>query len=375
MLTESARSVVKALTEGGPATRPMLASRLGLSKPTLSETVRLLQGHELVVTKGESRGATGRSAQVYGLGPRAGHVLGLDIGHTQVRATAAGLDRTTLSEQRYTFPEPGQADLDAAVAAAVSSLREAMADVPPDAGPLRAAIISVPVTVRPDRPTELTDAHLSSLRGAVPSHVQLRFENNANCSTVAEKNHGVAAGHDAFVYLQAGVRIGMGIFANNRLLRGAAGGAGEIGHLTYPWTESESPRPTELEQYLGSDALLRRARDSWPRAAAPPPENATDLLARARNGEQPALDVVRHHAIDLGRLVASIVAMLDPGLIVMGGGVGQNPELLPQVRETVAQLSWPTTIATSTLGQQATLLGAVDLAIADGLDQLFDAEQ
>jgi predicted NBD/HSP70 family sugar kinase len=83
-----------------------------------------------------------------------------------------------------------------------------------------------------------------------------------------------------------------------------------------------------------------------------------------------ARQVVAEQANDVGRLAATLVAVLDPGLIVLGGGVGQNPLLRAGVQETVRRLTWETEIAVSVLGPRATALGAAQIAAEIGLQTI-----
>jgi predicted NBD/HSP70 family sugar kinase len=76
--------------------------------------------------------------------------------------------------------------------------------------------------------------------------------------------------------------------------------------------------------------------------------------------------VVDRHAADVGRLAAAVAAVLDPGLIVLGGGTGAYPQLLPGVRAELARLSWPTEVVSSMVGDSGTVAGASRLAVAHG---------
>jgi predicted NBD/HSP70 family sugar kinase len=69
-----------------------------------------------------------------------------------------------------------------------------------------------------------------------------------------------------------------------------------------------------------------------------------------------------------------VVAVLDPGLIVLGGGIGANPQLLPGVRAELARLSWPTEVVSSVLGNSGTVLGATRLAVARGIQNVTGEE-
>jgi DNA-binding transcriptional ArsR family regulator len=99
-LTESSRAVLRLLAAQGPITRPKLGAILELSKPTMSAAVSELSKAGLVTSFGSHKGATGRTAKIYGLGPAAGYVIGIDVGEAQVRAVAhsPGGDRGTHSQ-------------------------------------------------------------------------------------------------------------------------------------------------------------------------------------------------------------------------------------------------------------------------------------
>ncbi|MEU3093224.1 ROK family protein, partial [Streptomyces massasporeus] len=83
--------------------------------------------------------------------------------------------------------------------------------------------------------------------------------------------------------------------------------------------------------------------------------------------------VVDAHAADVGRLAAAVAAVLDPGLIVLGGGTGADPQLLPGVRAELARLSWPTEVVSSVVGDTGTVAGASRLAVAHGIQTVTGA--
>jgi hypothetical protein len=80
--------------------------------------------------------------------------------------------------------------------------------------------------------------------------------------------------------------------------------------------------------------------------------------------------MVDQHAADIGRLAVGVMSVLDPGLVVLGGGVGQNRLVLPEVRRVTSELAWDTEITVGALGEHATVLGAVHIAITRALDRL-----
>ncbi len=140
--------------------------------------------------------------------------------------------------------------------------------------------------------------------------------------------------------------------------------------MPFPWGENESPRRAGLEHYLGSEALLERCAAAWPASAGPPPRDAKALFEAAARGDVHARRMVDRHAQDIGRLAVGVLSVLDPGLIVLGGGVGQNQLVLPEVQRVLRSLAWDTEVTVGALGDRATVLGAVHLAISRALNRL-----
>ncbi|MFF7154645.1 hypothetical protein [Streptomyces sp. NPDC008139] len=264
-LPASARAVLRALATDGPATRPQLSTALALSRPTMSVAMAELSRLGLVAGQGSSRGATGRSAVLCSLAPTAGHVLGVEIGATVVRAAAYTLDGQEICAAEVRLPSDQPTVTPEAADAAAGVVRTVREEVGARYGPLREVVVAAPTLpnvgasgagrggggLQPDGTVRITDAL------AVPDGVPVTVENNVNCAAVAEH-----------------------------------------------------------------------------------------------------------------RLVAAVVALLDPGLVVLGGGVGQNQLVLLEVRRTVHELTWPTDITIGGLADRATLLGAVHVALTRALDSM-----
>ncbi|MHA6764143.1 ROK family protein [Streptacidiphilus sp. PAMC 29251] len=180
----------------------------------------------------------------------------------------------------------------------------------------------------------------------------------------------MARDQDMFVYLQVGVKIGVGIVVGGKLLRGAHRAAGEVAMMPFPWTPAAPPQRAGLEEYLGSDALMERCAAHWPAHAGAAPKDAEALFEAAARGDTDARRMVDAHSRDIGRLAVAVLSVIDPGLIVLGGGVGQNQLVVPEVRRTVQALAWDTEVTVGALGDHATLLGAVHTAIDRTLDRI-----
>jgi predicted NBD/HSP70 family sugar kinase len=371
-LTESARAVLRLIASDGPATRPQLSAALNFSKPTMSAAVSELERQDLLAPVGIVRGSVGRTSVTYGLGGRAGFVVGIDCGTTHISGIARGLDGATLATISRPLAEPEPRQRFAALEEVVAGL---LARFDARMMPLRAIVIALPNIISPalDRMKE-RDALLPILESLQARYgAPVLLENNVNCAALAEYYDGAAKEHSFAVYMQIGVKIGVGIVLEGRLFRGFTGGAGEIGHLPFPWSEREQPRWQEVETYMGSAALLKRAAAIWPADEGNPPQSANELFARADESAA-ARAIIEQHARDVGNLAAACVSFLDPQLIVLGGGVGQSPLLLPGVAAVVEQLCWPVEVVSGQLSNEATVLGAVRLAIDYAMARLLGEE-
>jgi predicted NBD/HSP70 family sugar kinase len=360
-LSESARAVFAVLAAAGTATRPKLAAGAGLSKPTVSSAVAELEAADLAASSGTASGGTGRTAVVYGLGRAAGAVLAVDLGPDRTRVRGCALDGTLLAESTGS-----RAD-------AADTVRQALDALPPNA-PLRSVVVAVGDVTTQDgegfgeRPaTAKAGPVFDAMAVALPPGVPVHLENNVNCAALAELHEGAARGRRTFGYLRIGVGIGLGVVIGGQVLRGANGAAGEVARLPYPWDQGREPRYEGLEEHIGVGSLLRRTAETWQDTDGPCPDTAQRLYALAEEGHVTARAVVGRHAAEVGRLAAAVAAVLDPGLIVLGGSVGANPQLVPGVRAELARLSWPTEVVSSALGDSGTVVGASRLAVAHGI--------
>ncbi|MFE0018628.1 ROK family transcriptional regulator [Mesorhizobium sp. NPDC059054] len=362
-LTGSAKSMFRLLAARGASTRPQLGEVLGLSRPTLSAAIAELEDAGLARKVGELQGALGRKASVYRPGLNAGHVIAVDAGSTHIRLRVSSIDRRLLHSRIYRLPS-SQFFLGEEISRAVAEeVAAALAEADPAWGPLQAIGIALPArVVGPQGDAKATRQQAIFSCFEPPADIPVVLENNVNCAAVAEHSNGIAQDHETFAYVQIGFKIGMGIMLAGKLLRGRNGAAGEISHLAFPMANGMRPIPGEIEHYMGTEALIQRVAGEWPQSAGAPPADAADLMERAAKGDAAARAHVERHAEDIGAIVASCVSMVDPGLVVLGGGLGANPLILPTVHEVANRLSYPVEVRTSSLGQDATVLGIEKLA-------------
>jgi glucokinase len=208
-------------------------------------------------------------------------------------------------------------------------------------------------------------------------------ENDANAAAWAEYRFGAARGFHDFVMITVGTGVGGALVIGGRLYRGRFGLAGEFGHLVL---DPDGPpcgcgRRGCWEQFASGNALLRdaRARAAEDRARASvllslgdgSPEGiaGAHITAAARQGDPVALETFSHAGYWLGRGLAELAAVLDPGCFVIGGGVSDAGDLLlgPARAEFEAHLMGAdvrphAVIIPAELGNTAGLVGAAELA-------------
>ncbi len=375
------RAVLATLLDSVPMTRPELASRTSLSRPTVAESVRRLIDTGLIVDAGVRRGRPGRVPTFYGLAPTAGYVIAVDIGGDNLRITAADIAGTVHLEQR----QPTRADGARQVAKQASKMIQKAVEVIGDqVGPLRRLGVSAPGVIHADGRT-MSTAHnlgddgvfdlLTPLEAAVDAPVVI--DNNVNLAALGERWRGHARDVATFAFLAVGAGIGMGLVHNGELVRGAHGAAGEVAYLPLPGSVPPAQRghgKEPLAAEAGGYGILAavRARRFWPELRRP--TTVAELFAQAAAGVPTAVEMVAAEGRQLGLTVASACAVFDPELVVLGGGVGSSPMLLPIVRETVEGLvPFPPRVETSALGEDASLTGALAIALDGARADLLQA--
>ena len=197
-------------------------------------------------------------------------------------------------------------------------------------------------------------------------------ENNVNLAAVGEKWNGLAKGVSSFIFVSIGAGVGMGISIDNELVRGAHGAAGEICYLptgTDPFDRRHRLHGA-LEDEVGAAGILAAVQEhDWD---GEKPDSARAAFELAESGDRSARAVVERVARHIGMAIATVCAIIDPELVVLGGGIGSNTALLRPVRAAVASLvPVPARIETSLLGPKASLHGAIAVALREARDEFF----
>ncbi len=370
------RTILEFLRRRGPASRAQVARETGLSKPTVSLALGGLAGAGLVREVGRSSGGKGPAALLYELDPEAGWVVGIDVGRLWVRAAIADLSGALVARAT----ERARVRSAATLIGQIGRMAHALAA---EAGiawdQVTHATVGSPGVVDPRRGSVELAPNLPGWgrKGLVEAiHQELgtgvTFDNDVNLAALGEQTRGLGAGVSDFVFLWIGTGIGLGVVAGGALHRGAHGYAGEIAYLPLGFTDPHDPatrRHGPLEDAVAAPGIVEMARA----IGLPPPLTPKKVFAAARRGDERAVRVVEQAAGRLATVIATVAPILDPELVILGGGIGANEDLLMnRIEEELRAISpFRPRLARSALGEDAVLHGAVSTALAAAQDLLF----
>jgi len=365
----------------GPMTHPAIVDWTGLSKPTVTQVLGQLIDRGLFRIAGRTRGLPGPTAQLYDVNPHAAWVLCLDIGREWLRAALTDLNGRVTGERAVRTSTGGAGSL-------IGQLRRTALLLTEEAGisltQVTQAVVGTPGVIRPGEdhfslapqlPGWESSEVIGDVRAALVAPV--RFENDVNLAALGELSEGCAQGRRDFVLLWIGTGVGMGVILDGELRRGAAGLAGEIGYLRLDRIadggRADSP-PTwgagAYERHVSAPAIVAVAT----RLGLAHVDSAEAVFALARSGSTRAAEVVAVEARRLASAVAAVAAVLDPELVVIGGGVGTGGGdlLVPQIADVLRGISpFTPQLAVSRLGSQGVLAGARALGMQLALDRLL----
>jgi predicted NBD/HSP70 family sugar kinase len=353
------------LLERGELTRADLRELTGLSKPTISEAVRRLTDAGLVVVVGHVSAGPGPNAEVYAANPDAGYVIAVSVrdtfmGHSPSLAAAmcdvSGSVRARL-ESPVDFEKTDPVE---AVASMVERLR---AEV--DVSGIGIVQIGVAGAYDPktgiihhvDVPGWERPGLVAELRERLGLRVEV--DNDVNLAAAAERRRGIAGDSEGFALLWLGEGLGLAIDLGGTLLRGARGGAGEIGYM--PLYNLDGERRADLQDLIGGEAVQDLAAQ-YKLTGRTPAEAVAAAAGDGPNGERFLAALAERIAVGL----AAVVAVLDPPLVVLGGQIAQagGVPLRDAVREAMtANAPLETTVEITSVTDDPVLLGGLDAGL------------
>jgi len=371
--TMNEQLLLEEVRRSSPVSRPDLARLTGLSKPTVTQSLAGLERDGLVQAAGRRTGVRGPAAVLYELRPDAGFVLGLDVGRLYLRGALvdlAGNVRAKLSRRASTTSGRGRV---VELAALADELLRAERIRPSRV--LLQTVIGSPGVIDPVRGALTMAANFPGWeQPEVLRELRRLFgdatvvENDVDVAALAERDHGHGRHASTFAFVSVGTGIGMGLVIDGKLHRGAHGAAGEIAYL--PLTSGRAD-PEEvrhrgaLEAAVSASAVVRAARAQGLDGSL----SARKVFVAAAAGDARARAVVSTQAQLVAKALASIIVIVDPELIVLGGGIGSAPGFAVEIAARLERLApFVPEIRVSALGEDA----VVDGTLAAGLELVWE---
>jgi predicted NBD/HSP70 family sugar kinase len=374
------RAALELLLADGPLTRAQLSERTGVSKVTVSQMLARLEERGLVMIAGEQAGGRGPNAALYAVVPSSAYVAGLYVEQDLVSAAVADVTGRRVADVSV---DPNGAD------DPVGMVREAIGRACQSAGigfsELSAVVLGIPGVLDPRTGAPRLAVNLPTWHEGVLDalremlHTPVVIENDVNLAAMAERADGVAAGLDDYAFVWLGTGLGLATVIDGRVRRGVGGAAGEIGWMPVHGAPlpagNEHPGKAGLQALAGGLAVHTLAAEHGFDGATPADAVAAAVADLARDPQAPAarafLDDLAHR-VAIG--VAAVCSVLDPGLVVLGGPVGEAgaAELADRVAAEIPRLclARPAVRPTSVPGEPV-LRGAMQAALTQARAALF----
>ncbi|HYF91210.1 MAG TPA: ROK family transcriptional regulator [Symbiobacteriaceae bacterium] len=380
--------VLRLIRLAGPISRADAAEQTGLTRPTISAVVSELLEEGWVEEMGTGESSGGRPPILLRFNPRARYVVGAELSAGHVRAVLSDLAGRVVRRVKYRVEST---DPMRELRRVEEAVRELLSDLPQTQRPVPVAGVGLGITGMVHRREgiwhysphydvkDLPVVQLLEKRLVLPVWI----ENDARAMAWGEHSFGCARGVDNFAYIRVGIGIGAGLIIGGELYGGAHEGAGEIGHMV---VDNEGPRCRCgsfgcLETVASATAIARRAvrrmGQGQPSRIAEMVEGdldqviATTVIEAADEGDELARDTLAEAGRYLGLAAGNLINLLNPSMVVVGGGTGRAGNFLMQpLREAAMARSLPALrekvqISLTPLGEDSCPLGGAALVIEE----------
>jgi len=362
--------VLNYVRDRGPISRAEIARRTELQRSTISEIVDSLLEEGLIEEVGSGQSTGGRCPTLLALRANGAAAVGIDIAPTHTTVAASDLAGRVLEREVFETTR----DFDKTISRAASAARRLAALSP---GLISGVGVSLPGLVNPSTGKLIYVPYFNwrdldvSRPIAAATGLKVAVDNDANAAALAELWFGRGEVGEArdFVMVFISEGVGTGIIFDGQIYRGEGGAAGEFGHMIIG---ERAPVPCSCGGYdcweafaSGRAAVARYAALGGPRQLS-----FARLIDRALGGETAARKALLETAHYLGRGISNLVVGFSPEIVVVGGRITRAWELVSGVLEEAVMRSVrrdlpPARITPSTIGEEASLMGALSLVLAD----------
>ena len=366
-----AGELLRILRDGRPRTRAELAGITGLGRAAISSRLEPLLELRLVVPVSDAASTGGRPSARLAFNPGARLAAAADVGATHATVALTDLSGRILMETTELLeiscgPETVLDRL-------ATTLQDHLKAMKRPAGDIIAVGIGLPGPVEHSTGKPTSPPIMPGWHGFdVPAYVQQTFDvpvlvdNDVNIMALGERATRWPD-EDNMIFLKVATGIGSGVISGGVLQRGAAGVAGDVGHIAVSRAagiQCRCGKTACLEAIAGAPAVAAHLRENGLQAIT-----GNDVVSLVRSGDLAAIQAVRQAGRDIGEMLNMCVSLINPSLIVVGGSLAQSGEhLIAGIREMVYTRSTPLAtqhlnITQSETGAEAGVVGASILAI------------
>jgi glucokinase-like ROK family protein len=367
--------VMTVMREGGVLSQAQIARATGLSRTTVHSLVGELKAEGLVAEVDGQSGerSTGRPGTRLVLKDGSHAALGIDFGHSHVQVAVADLARNILAERRVALDVNHRAKESLDTSARLAT--EALAEAGIDRSSVIGVGIGIPGPVDRERGTAGSATILPGWVGLrIADEMQerldlpVRIENDANLGALAELTWGAGRGSSNFAYIKAATGIGAGLVINGRLLRGASGTAGEIGHTTLDEAGALCYCGNRgcLETVASGPAIIQLVTH-----AAHEPLTLGTVIELALAGDHRCRRAISDAGREMGVAVAGLCNLINPERVIIGGLLSRAGDLLLDplraslLRCAVQAAAENVEVVQAAFVERSELLGSVALALSE----------
>lgn len=370
-------TVVNILTKLGPISQTQICDLTGLSRATVSSIITDLRAEDLVVEVSRATSTSGRRRVLLELNGDAGYVIGIDLGGTKM----AGAVTNLLGKVIYSLNEPTRASEgpEAVLQSLLTFIKRLWKEAGIEKHRIKGVGIGIPGVV--EKQSVVKWAPSLNWKGLplverLVRHldVPIFLENDVNLQALGEYWYGLGQGVDVLVCLAIGTGLGAGIVLNGQLFFGAHQSAGEVCNLVADTSQLGKRYPGFgfLESIASGTGIAQKYLEL---SATKGQVDAETVFALARRADRTACEVVRDFTEHLAMAIVSLSTVLDPELIILGGGVSRDADLfLPQLKELAFPvLQAQPRVLVSELAEMSGVMGAVALILHNTNDQLLSS--
>ncbi len=373
--------VLKLIRLKGPLSRKEIASHLGVSLPTVSNRVTELLALGVIREIASEGSGKGRKPSLIEYNRDSGYVIGVDIGGKYIRTALGNMLGEIVAKTEV--PTMAYRGAECIIDWVVHTIDEVAkrAGVGPER--ILGMGVGLPGILAENQDDDFLSPFLDHATAArlinilkSKYNVPIRVENDVDMAVIGEKWKGAAKGYKNIVYVNLGLGFACGIIIDGELYRGTRGAAGEVGFMVL---EKEHLRDSfcvrgVLEERIAGNGIvtgmLERLDEKGIDADSifPVERDAEAVFAQAARGNEDAQAIVEETSTYFAMALANIVAVLDPEIVVIGGGIGialaENTEKIQTILEH--HIPRPPKIIPSSLGAIAGVYGAVAVALRTG---------